>query len=245
MTSDHMASAPAALSRSRLLFGQAVLDRFAAAHILVCGLGAVGSFAVETLARNGVGRFTLIDSDTIEPSNINRQLYATYDTIGRTKTEEARARILAINPQAHVTLYTGFLTPDNCAEWISTAAPDCVVDAIDTVPSKTALLAYCVRQSIPVFSSMGAARKTDPLQIKVGDISKTNTCPLAKAIRNNLAQLGIKHGILCAYSTEPAIPMQIPTEPCEGRPPMGSTLCVTAPMGIILATQVLTTLRTR
>ncbi len=224
------------LTRSRILFGQAALDRFAVAHVLICGCGAVGTFAIETLVRNGVRHFTLIDSDYFEISNINRQLYATHDTLGQIKTEVAKDRILSIAPDAHVEIKTLRLTPDNCATLLDEIAPDILLDAIDDLPAKVALLAASVRVKIPTYSSMGAARKTDPLQIKVADIAKTTMCPLAKQVRSQLRIDGITRGITCAYSVEPATP-QVPGQP------LGSTLCVTGPMGIILATQIIRDLR--
>lgn len=214
--------------RSRLLFGEEALQRLHAAHALVVGLGAVGSFAVEALARSGIGRLTLVDSDAVELSNINRQLYALHTTLGQPKATLAAARCAAIHPAARIDAIQRFVTPENVHALLDETAPDLVIDAIDSVDSKAALLIACHQRGLPVFSSMGAARKTDPTRIRAADISETTTCPLAKVIRRRLLAAGIARGIRCIYSTEPAAP-QLPGEA------LGSFICVTGAIGLTLA----------
>ncbi len=221
--------------RTRLLLGEPALQRLHAAHILVVGLGAVGSFATEALARSGIGRLTLVDADVIEPTNINRQLYALHATLGQPKAALAAQRCAQINPALRLTPIQRFITPENTVSLLQQTAPDLVVDAIDSVDSKVALLAAAHGLRIPILSSMGAARKTDPTRIRCADISQTTTCPLAKTIRRRLAGLGIAAGIPCVYSTEPAAPHP------PGQP-LGSHISVTGCIGLTLAAQAIRTL---
>lgn len=225
--------------RTRLLLGDGALDALSRTHVLVVGLGAVGSFVVEALARAGIGRLTLVDGDAVEPTNINRQLYALHSTLGESKAALAAKRCADINPDLILSPLHRFITPEETGELLDSISPDLLIDAIDTVDSKTALLIAAYRRKLPVFSSMGAARKTDPTQIRVGDISETRVCPLAKIVRRRLNAEGITTGIRCAYSTEPALPDApdapiIETPPSE-RAPLGSFICVTGTMGLVLA----------
>ena len=187
--------------RTRKLFGSQALQRLADAHVTVVGLGAVGSYAVEGLARAGVGHLRLVDFDRIESSNINRQLYALDSTVGRPKTELAAERVRDINPACCVDTRPLFVAPDTVEEVVS-APVDILIDAIDSLNSKVNLLVAAVEAGVPVISSMGAARRIDPLSIRVGDISHTRACPLARFVRKRLRRRGVRHGVKCIYSIE-------------------------------------------
>lgn len=167
------------LARIRLLLGDENVKKLQNATVMVVGCGAVGSFAIEALARSGVGHLVVVDFDKIEESNINRQLFALTSTVGTPKVSVAAARVRNINPDAVVDAFDMFFDDAHAPD----VAPDFVIDAIDSVPSKIALAAWCQARNIPFISSMGAARKTDIAQIKIGRLSKTTVCPLAAKIR--------------------------------------------------------------
>lgn len=189
------------LHRTFLLLGADAVQKLRESTVMVVGCGAVGSFAVEALARTGVGKIIIIDSDVIEESNINRQLIALQSTIGLAKVDVAAARIRDINPAIQVTPIKLFFDETTALD----VAPDFVIDAIDTVPSKIALYKWCVAHDIPFVSSMGAARKTDVTQIKIAKISKTTVCPLAAKIRKIVRNERLPD-FNVVYSTEPAAP---------------------------------------
>lgn len=211
------------LHRTRLLFGDAGIEKLQKANVMIVGCGAVGSFAVEALARAGVGNLIIIDSDVIEESNINRQIFATDTTIGLPKVDVARARIHDINPDIHVTAIQTFF--DDTTELNVT--PDFVIDAIDTVPSKIALYKWCVARNIPFISSMGAARKTNPSCIKIAKLSKTTVCPLAAKIRKMVRDAKLPDFDV-VYSTEPAAPT-------DAARVFGSIVTVTGIFGLMAA----------
>ena len=167
------------LARIRILLGNENVKKLQNATVMVVGCGAVGSFAIEALARSGVGHLVVVDFDKIEESNINRQLFALTSTVGTPKVAVAAARVRDINPGAVVDAFDMFFDDAHAPD----VAPDFVIDAIDSVPSKIALAAWCQARNIPFISSMGAARKTDIAQIKIGRLSKTTVCPLAAKIR--------------------------------------------------------------
>lgn len=167
------------LARIRLLLGDENVKKLQNATVMVVGCGAVGSFAIEALARSGVGHLVVVDFDKIEESNINRQLFALTSTVGTPKVSVAAARVRDINPDAVVEAFDMFFDDAHAPD----VAPDFVIDAIDSVPSKIALAAWCQARNIPFISSMGAARKTDIAQIKIERLSKTTVCPLAAKIR--------------------------------------------------------------
>lgn len=167
------------LARIRLLLGDENVKKLQNATVMVVGCGAVGSFAIEALARSGVGHLVVVDFDKIEESNINRQLFALTSTVGTPKVSVAATRVRDINPDAVVDAFDMFFDDAHAPD----VAPDFVIDAIDSVPSKIALAAWCQARNIPFISSMGAARKTDIAQIKIGRLSKTTVCPLAAKIR--------------------------------------------------------------
>lgn len=188
--------------RTASLIGQDALDKLNNSRVAVFGAGGVGGFAIEALARCGVGAIDIIDNDTVSESNINRQIIATYKTIGKLKTEAFKERILEINPDCKVTLFSIFYGSDT-AELIDLSAYDYIVDAIDTVTAKTELIVRAKNLSIPVISCMGTGNKLNPTAFKIADISKTSYCPLAKAMRKQLKERGIEKGVKVLYSEEP------------------------------------------
>lgn len=169
-------------NRTRRLLGQEALDQLAAAHVAVFGIGGVGGHAAEVLARSGVGRLSLFDSDTVAPSNLNRQLVALHSTLGQYKVDVMAARIRDIDPSIEVYPHRMFYAADT-ADGVDLAQFDYVVDCIDTVSAKLLLIQRCKEAGVPILSSMGAANKLDPTAFRVADISKTSVCPLAKIIR--------------------------------------------------------------
>ncbi len=237
------------LVRTRLLLGDAACDRLVQARVVVVGLGAVGSYACEALARCGVGRLRLIDFDTVRPSNINRQLYALNSTIGLSKCALAAARVRDINPACEVEALPLFVEPGNL-DAVLGDRPDAVIDAIDSLGPKIALLETAAKAGLFTVSSMGAATRLDFSQIRVGDISETDVCPLARRIRKNLKKRGVLSGIRCVFSTElvptPALDLALDTaaadpEPHQrGRPrkPLGSVSFLTGIFGLIAAGEV-------
>tara|TARA_R110002111_G_scaffold21210_5_gene49669 strand:+ start:760 stop:1497 length:738 start_codon:yes stop_codon:yes gene_type:complete len=199
--------------RSHILIGDEGIARLQASHVLIAGIGGVGSFTAEALARLGVGKLTLIDHDIVSPSNINRQLIALNSSVGKLKTTVMAERILDINPNCEITVLNEFLTPDNMPTLL-TQPFDVVVDAIDSMSSKTALIEIAWRQNITIFSSMGAGGKLDPSQIRTGDLMDTTICKLAKQLRGHLRKRGVGRGIQTVYSIEPSIP-PLPPEAVE------------------------------
>ena len=185
------------------LYGTKALEAFQQAHVCVVGIGGVGSWAAEALARSGIGKITLIDLDDICISNTNRQLHALTDSIGQDKVAVMAERIKAINPDCKVHQVEDFVTQDNLFELMSKDF-DYVVDCIDTLSAKTFLIKGCIDRNLPIVSSMGAGGKVDPSQIKVTDISKTYICNLAKYVRKRLQSMGIKKGLKVVFSPEKA-----------------------------------------
>ncbi len=212
------------LHRITLLIGKENVQKLQQSTVMVVGCGAVGSFAIEALARSGVGHIVLIDFDVAEESNINRQLFALSSTIGQSKVEIARARIHDINPDIIVDAINVFFDENTKID----IKPDFVIDAIDSVQSKIALYKWCQANSVPFISSMGAARKTDPTKIKIAKISKTTVCPLASKIRHIVRDEKLKD-FPVVYSTEPATP-----QPNGGRE-FGSIITVTGMFGLMMA----------
>jgi tRNA A37 threonylcarbamoyladenosine dehydratase len=190
------------LSRITRLLGKEKVQKLQNSYVAIIGLGAVGSYATEALARAGVGRLLLVDFDKVQESNINRQLYALSSTLGKYKADVAKTRVLDINPACRVEAQHVFVDQET-RPILFAEKPDLVIDAIDSLAPKAELLTYCYRQNIPVFSSMGAALRTDPLQISSGDIFEVTSCPLAAQIRRRLRKNGVERGIQCVYSTEP------------------------------------------
>lgn len=174
------------------------------ARVAVFGVGGVGGYVVEALARSGVGTLDLIDNDTVSLTNINRQMYALHSTIGRYKVDVAKARILDINPSAVVNVYRTFYLPETAAQF-DFSQYDYVVDAIDTVSGKIQLVMQAKEAGVPIISSMGAGNKIHPELFEIADISKTSVCPLAKVMRQELRKRGVNH-LKVVYSKEPAMP---------------------------------------
>jgi tRNA threonylcarbamoyladenosine dehydratase len=189
-------------ARTRLLIGEEGLRRLGEAAVAVVGLGAVGSYAVEALARAGVGRLRLVDFDVVRESNVNRQLYALGSTLGQRKVDVARARVLDINPDCAVECLPLFVHTDTLAPVVAKPL-DLLIDAIDSVRPKTELIAGAVRAGIPVISVMGAALRSDPAAIRAGDLEETSCCPLARFVRKGLRRRGVTGGVRCIYSLEP------------------------------------------
>lgn len=188
-------------SRTEKLLGKDKITKLHGSNVVLFGVGAVGSFAAEALVRSGLGSLTVVDFDKISLSNINRQLYALESTIGRLKADAAVERLADINPACKLTAYN-ILADEHTIPDILSEPPDLIIDAIDTVNPKLELLTYAVQNNIPVISSMGAARRLNPLAVKTGDLFKTVHCPLARLMRKNLRRRGIKNGIMCVYSDE-------------------------------------------
>ena len=191
-------------SRTEKLIGSIKLEKLRQASVVLFGAGAVGSFASEALVRSGLGKLTVVDFDRISTSNINRQLFALESTVGNMKADTAVERLADINPDC-ILKAVNILADENTLPLLLADPPDLIIDAIDTVNPKLELLSYAVRNNIPVISSMGAARRFDPLAVKTGDLFKTANCPLARLMRKYLRRRGITSGILCVYSEEPPL----------------------------------------
>jgi tRNA A37 threonylcarbamoyladenosine dehydratase len=207
--------APPQFERTRILLDADEQRRLASAHVLVAGLGGVGSYCAEALARAGVGRLTIIDHDVVAASNINRQLPALLSTVGQPKAEVMGARIRDINPGCELTVIREFLVPETVADVVP-ADVDFVIDCIDSLNCKVALVASSVERGLKVASSMGAGNKLDPTRIRIADISKTCMCPLASVMRKRLRKRGIPQGVLTVFSDEPGR-APLPPQPVEGR----------------------------
>ena len=189
--------------RTEMLLGSEAIRRLQKARVAVFGLGGVGGYAVEALARSGVGSLDLIDSDTVSVSNLNRQLLATHSTVGMLKVDAARNRVLDINPDCIVRTYPVFYTPDTAGQFDFTQY-DYIVDAIDTVTGKLALVERAKAADTPIICSMGTGNKLDASAFRVADISKTAMCPLARVMRKELSKRGIRH-LKVVYSQEKAL----------------------------------------
>jgi tRNA A37 threonylcarbamoyladenosine dehydratase len=234
--------------RTEMLFGKEGMERLRAARVAVVGLGGVGSYAVEALARAGIGGLRLVDFDDIKESNINRQLYALGSTVGRKKVEVAGERVMDINPDCKLEILPVFADGETTAG-ILRKPLDAVIDAIDSVGPKIQFLSSAVASGVFVVSSMGAATRSDPSAIRVGDISATRICPLARYIRTRLRKRGVNSGIQCVYSIEPATEQskEIPEEEHaedafnrgRTRTPLGSFSCLPGIFGLIAAREVI------
>lgn len=201
-------------SRTQLLYGKEAVEKLQKMKILVFGLGGVGGYAVEALARAGVGSLTIVDDDKVCLTNLNRQIYALHDTIGKYKADVAAARIKNINPHCEVTPLHLFYTPET-ANKINFASYDYVIDAIDTVTAKIDLAVKAQEYNIPLISAMGAGNKKNPLLFEVTDIYKTSVCPLAKVMRKELKKRNIKK-LKVVYSKEkPAVPIDDEANSCR------------------------------
>ncbi|NDV81032.1 ThiF family adenylyltransferase [Bacteroides sp. 51] len=190
--------------RTGLLFGEEKMQRMAEAHVLVVGLGGVGAYAAEMICRAGVGQMTIVDADTVQPTNINRQLPALHSTIGRTKAEVLAERFRDINPDIKLTVMPVFLKDENIPELLDAAKYDFIIDAIDTLSPKCFLIYHALVRKIRIVSSMGAGAKSDITQVRFADISETYHCGLSKAVRKRLQKMGVKRKLPVVFSTEQA-----------------------------------------
>lgn len=222
-------------SRTTILLGKENVEKLKRARVAVFGVGGVGGYVVEALARSGVGALDLIDRDIVSESNINRQIIALHSTVGRYKTEVAAERARDINPDICVRVHNTFYLPETAAQF-DFRAYDYVVDAIDTVSGKIALVEQAKAANTPVISSMGAGNKLDPTRFEVADISKTSVCPLARVMRRELKKRGIEH-LKVVYSKEEPLPSSVVDEE-SGKPVPGSVAFVPSVVGLIIAGEV-------
>lgn len=224
-------------SRTARLIGEEGLERLQAARVAVFGIGGVGGYVVEALARSGVGSFDLIDNDIVCTSNLNRQIIATMDTIGKYKVDVMKERILSINPQAEVRTHRCFFLPENADDFCF-GDYSYVVDAVDTVTAKLEIVKRAQEAGAPVISCMGAGNKLDPTKFEVTDIYRTTMCPLAKVMRRELKKRGVKK-LKVVYSTEQALtPIGEPEEGSQRRSTPGSIAFVPSVAGLIAAGEV-------
>ncbi len=243
---------PEQFQRTQLLLGRNAMEKLADAHVIIFGIGGVGGYVAEALVRSGIGHFTLVDNDTVAVSNINRQIIATFDSIGRYKTEVMKERMLSINPKVQVEIRNCFYLPENADEFDFTQY-DYVVDAIDTVTAKLQLVMEAKKANIPIISCMGTGNKLDPGCLMITDVYKTSICPLAKVMRRELRKRGIDR-LKVLYSTEePLMPgaadpnesvetdRDAKTEmPQNGRRAVpGSTSFVPSSAGLMIAAEVI------
>ena len=228
-------------SRTQLLLGKDAMEKLDRATVAVFGLGGVGGYTVEALARSGVGNLELIDHDTISITNINRQILATHSTVGMDKAEAARLRVLDINPNIRITARKEFFTPDTAPNFDFTRY-DYVVDAIDTVTGKLALVQAAQAAGTPILCCLGTGNKLDPTKFQITDIHKTTMCPLARIMRKECAKRGIRH-LKVLFSTEdpiPTDPADIDEELPEGRRALpGSVAFVPSVAGLLIAGEVI------
>ena len=222
-------------SRTRMLFGEDGMQRLAAAHIAVFGLGGVGGQAAETLVRSGIGTLTICDDDTVSITNRNRQLFATDKTTGQVKTHAAAERLLSVNPALQLHIKTCFFDRDTVDDF-DFSAYDYVLDCIDTVSSKLLLIELCRDAGTPLLACLGTGNKTDPTRLRVDDISKTSVCPLARVMRTECRKRGFSHYRVVWSDEIPLTPEQADEEPSPGRRAIpASTAFVPPAAGILMA----------
>lgn len=224
-------------SRTRLLLGQQAIQRLRQARVIVFGVGGVGGYVVEALARSGIGALDLVDNDTVSLSNLNRQIIASHSTLGQYKVDAAAARIRDIDPTIQVQVYRMFVLPENLAQF-DFGQYDYIVDAIDTVSAKLALAQAAQQAGVPILCAMGAGNKMDPTRFEVADIYDTSVCPLAKVMRTECRKRGVRK-LKVVYSREPALPPAPgetpPPAPGSRRATPGSNAFVPAAAGLVLA----------
>lgn len=220
-------------TRTEILIGNQNIEKLKQTKVAIFGIGGVGSYVAEALARAGIGKFILIDNDKIDITNINRQIHATHETIGKYKVQEMKKRIQSINPEAEIETIQEFVNEKNIENIIKSDI-SYIVDAIDTVKSKIEIIKTAKQKSIPIISSMGTANKLEPTKLQVTDIYKTTTCPLAKIIRKELRKLKIQD-LKIVYSTEePKTSKQNP----DGTRTLGSISFVPSTAGLIIASEI-------
>ncbi|MBQ9035054.1 MAG: tRNA threonylcarbamoyladenosine dehydratase [Alphaproteobacteria bacterium] len=224
-------------SRTEMLIGEAALAQLQKARVIVFGIGGVGGYVAEALARAGIGALDLVDNDVVSLSNLNRQIIALHSTIGQAKVDVAAQRLLDINPNLQIVVHKTFYLPEN-KDNFDFKQYDYVVDAIDTVAGKIALIEQAHDAGVPIISAMGAGNKLDATKLEVTDISKTHTCPLAKVMRQELRRRGINH-VRVVYSTEPALKPFASTEISTKRQTPGSISYVPSVMGLLIAGEII------
>lgn len=223
--------------RTEMLLGSDAIKRLGASAVAVFGAGGVGGAAIEALARGGVGRIDIIDNDTVSQSNINRQIIATHSTVGMLKTEAAKKRILEINPECEVNIFNTFILPENI-DGFDFSPYNYVIDAIDTVSGKIAIIERCNKEKIPMISSMGTGNKLDPTLFEITDIYKTSVCPLARVMRTEMKKRGIKK-LKVLYSKEEPLKPLISETTERGKAVPGSVSFVPPVAGMIIAGEVI------
>lgn len=224
------------LARTEILLGKDAIEKLKNSRVIVFGVGGVGGYAVEALARSGVGKIDLVDNDTVSLTNLNRQIVATQDTIGRSKTEVCKERILSINPDCKVNCINMFYLPEN-SDKFNFPDYDYIVDAVDTVSAKISLAENAQKYSVPCISSMGAGNKLDPTRFEVCDIYKTSVCPLARVMRTELRKRSVK-SLKVVYSKEPVVKPNTELPADKKRVP-GSCAFVPSVAGLIIAGEVI------
>ena len=224
-------------SRTQMLIGQEAQQKIADSYVAVFGIGGVGGFVCEALARAGVGKFDLIDNDTVSESNINRQIIALTSTVGEDKTQLMKERILDINPGAKVNCINKFVLPENIDEF-DFSAYDYIIDAIDTVSGKLAIIEKAYVLGKPVISSMGTGNKLDPTKFQIADINKTSVCPLARVMRYELKKRGVKK-LKVLYSTEEPVKPKFEQMNEKGKAIPGSVSFVPSVAGLIIGGEVI------
>ncbi len=234
-------------NRTEMLFGKEAVGKFKEVKVAVFGLGGVGSYACESLARSGFMKFVLIDFDTVDITNINRQNIALHSTLGKAKTEVMCERLLDINPDCEIELFNEFADVNTRNKMLSNGV-DFVVDAIDSLNPKVGLLEDVYNLGIPIISSMGAGNRIDPAMVRLDDVFKSQNCPLASRVRKYLRRRGITSGIPCVYSTEKPVTLELENdaknEVSRGRQrvPVGSVSYMTAIMGLWVSSYVIRTI---
>lgn len=230
-------------SRTELLIGKDAVETLHHKRVAIFGVGGVGGFAAEALARSGVGILDLFDKDTVSISNLNRQIIATYDTIGKNKVDVMKERILSINKNAVVNTYPVFYLPENAVDYDFTQY-DYIIDAVDTVTAKLTLVEQAYKAGTPIISAMGAGNKLDPTAFEVADINKTSVCPLAKVMRRELKKRGIPK-LKVVYSKEQPLKPQYEKTPMERKVAPGSIAFIPSVSGLIIASEVIKDLSLR
>lgn len=225
-------------SRTELLLGKEAVAKLKNANVAVVGIGGVGGHCAEALVRAGVGSITVVDGDVVQASNINRQLFALANNIGLSKSEAAKQRLLAINPNLKITAINAFYSREN-SDFLDLNAFDYVVDAIDTVSSKVELIVNCKKNNIPIISAMGAGNKLDPTRFEVSDIYKTSVCPLAKIMRKLLKEQGLKELKVVYSKEEPSTVNAENREDFSKTRLIGSVSFVPSVVGLIMAGEVI------
>lgn len=221
-------------SRTELMLGKDAMNKLAGTRVAIFGVGGVGGYALEALVRSGVGEIDVIDFDTVSESNINRQIIATENTVGRYKVDVCRERALSINSKVQINAIRSFFSPDNADEF-DLSVYDYIIDAIDTVSAKLELIVRAQKAGTPIISSMGAGNKLDPTGFEVSDIYKTSVCPLARVMRSELKKRGVKK-LKVVYSKEEPIKRTVDG---DGRHAPGSIAFVPSVVGLIIAGEVI------